>query len=128
MDIISFRDYCLSLPAVEECTPFDETTLVMKVGGKMFAYTDMVEFQWVALKCDPDEAIALREQYLGLVVPAYHSNKTHWNGVDTTGDLPDSFIKEQIRNSYRLVLKGVTPRALRDEICAMVELHNLPNN
>ena len=37
MDILEFRDYCLSLPMTEESTPFDETTLVYKVGGKMYA-------------------------------------------------------------------------------------------
>ena len=41
MDVLAFRDYCLSLPLTEECTPFDETTLVYKVGGKMYAYADM---------------------------------------------------------------------------------------
>lgn len=120
MDIMEFREYCLSLPCVEECTPFDETTLVFKVGGKMFAYTDMVEFQWVALKCDPEEAVRLREEHDGLVVPAYHSNKKHWNGVCTTGELPDEFVREQVYNSYLLVAQGITPRALRDEILAQI--------
>ena len=54
MDILELRRYCLSLPLAEECTPFDETTLVFKIGGKMFCYTDMVEFRWIAVKCDPD--------------------------------------------------------------------------
>ncbi len=120
MDILAFRDFCLSLPRVEECTPFDETTLVFKVGGKMFAYTDMVEFQWVALKCDPEEAIRLREEYHGLVEPAYHGNKKHWNGVDTTGRLTDNFVREQVMNSYLLAARGITPRALRDEIAAEI--------
>ena len=38
MDVLAFRDYCLSLPFTEECTPFDETTLVYKVGGRMYAF------------------------------------------------------------------------------------------
>ena len=45
MDVLTFRDYCLSLPMAEETTPFDETTLVYKVGGKMFACADMAEFE-----------------------------------------------------------------------------------
>ena len=49
MDILELRRYCLSLPLAEECTPFDETTLVFKIGGKMFCYTDMVEFRWSAV-------------------------------------------------------------------------------
>ncbi len=63
MDVLSFRDYCLSLPMTEESTPFDETTLVYKVGGRMYACADMVDFATIAVKCDPDEALLLRERY-----------------------------------------------------------------
>ena len=126
MDILTFRDYCLSLPMTEECTPFDETTLVYKVGGRMYAYADMVDFERIALKCDPDQAVALRERYAD-IQPAWHSNKKHWNDVRTAGDLRDSFIREQIRNSYLLVLRcNVTPKSLREEILAYVEEHGLP--
>lgn len=125
MDILSFRDFCLSLPLCEECTPFDETTLVFKIGGRMFACADMVEFTHVAVKCDPDEALSLRERYPE-VEPAFHFNKKHWNGIRTTGDLPDAFIRRQIRSSYLLALSGVTPRALREEIRAHIEETGLP--
>lgn len=126
MDVLSFRDYCLSLPMTEESTPFDETTLVMKVGGRMYAYADMERFERLAVKCDPDEAIELRERYAE-ITPAWHSSKRHWNDIYTTGDLPDGFIREQIRKSYLLVLRAnVTPRALRDEILAYVSEHGLP--
>ena len=112
MDVLAFRDYCLSLPLTEECTPFDETTLVYKVGGKMYAYADMENFGRVAVKCDPDEAV---------------SSKKHWNDIRTTGDLPDAFIRAQIRNSYLLVLRqNVTPKSLREEILAYVGEHGLP--
>ncbi len=121
MDIVEFRDYCISLPCVEETMPFDETTLVYKVGGKMFCYTDMVNFSWIAVKCDPGEAIELRERYPDLVTPAYYGNKTHWNGLSTCGELPDSFIKEQLINSYRLVVKGISPKSLRQEVMAEIE-------
>ena len=63
MDILEYRDYCLSLPFVEESTPFDETTLVFKVGGRMFTYAGMEDFRRLAVKCDPDEAVGLRERY-----------------------------------------------------------------
>lgn len=86
MDVLSFRDYCLSLPLTEESTPFDETTLVYKIGGKMYACADMNDFGQVAVKCDPDEAVRLRERYEE-IGPAYHFNKTHWNGIRTAGDL-----------------------------------------
>ena len=126
MDVLTFRDYCLSLPAAEESTPFDETTLVYKIGGKMFACADMAAFATVAVKCDPDEAVALRERYPE-IGPAYHFDKRHWNGIRTDGDLPDAFLREQIRDSYMLVLRqSVTPRALREELLACVERLGLP--
>ena len=126
MDILEFRDYCLSLPLTEESTPFDETTLVYKIGGKMFACADMVDFGHFAVKCDPDEALSLRERYPEVDI-AWHFNKRHWNGIRTDVDLPDAFLREQIRNSYLLVLRtNVTPKALREEILAYVEQHGLP--
>lgn len=125
MDVLSFRDYCLSLPFSEESTPFDETTLVYKIGGRMYACADMVDFDSIAVKCDPDEALVLRERYPE-VEAAYHFNKKHWNGIRTTGDLPDGFIRRQIRNSYLLVLEGVAPRARREEIRGYIAKTGLP--
>ena len=114
MDILELRRYCLSLPLAEECTPFDETTLVFKIGGKMFCYTD------------PDRAVLLRARYPELDTPAFHSNTRHWNGIRTDGDLPDAFIREQLRHSYLLVAAGITPKALRQEIREQIEKAGLP--
>lgn len=126
MDVLEFRDYCLSLPLSEECTPFDETTLVYKIGGKMYACADMVDFESIAVKCDPDEALLLRERY-DEISTARHFSKCHWNGIRTTGDLPDAFIRAQIRNSYLLVLqRNVTPRSLREEILAYIGQQGVP--
>ncbi len=126
MDVVAFREYCLAFPECEECTPFDETTLVYKVGGKMFACADMVDFSLIAVKCDPDEAAALRERYAEVTV-APHFNKRHWNGIRTDADLPDRFLREQIRNSYLLVVRqNVTPKALREQLLARVAEQGLP--
>ena len=126
MDILEYRDYCLSLPLSEECTPFDETTLVYKIGGRMFTYAGMEDFRCFAVKCDPDEAILLRERYEG-VCPAWHSSKRHWNDIYVDRDLSEVFLRKQLRDSYLLVLRqNVTPRALRDELLEYVERHGLP--
>lgn len=114
MDILEYREYCLSLPAAEECTPFDEDTLVFKVMGKMFSYAGMAGFRWFAVKCDPDLAVELRERYPE-VIPGIHSSKVHWNSIRTDGDLTGTFMKEQIRNSYDLVASKL-PRKLREEL------------
>lgn len=120
MDIYDIREYVLSLPFTEETTPFDETTLVYKVGGKMFAVTDMDHIWGVVVKCDPETAIALRDEHPE-ITGAWHFNKRHWNDIKLDGDLPRDFILEQIRNSYMLVIKhNVTPKALREEILASV--------
>ena len=116
MSIEDIRNFCLSLPYVEETMPFDDTTIVYKVGGKWFAVTDLEENNKVVVKCDPDLAIELRDRHEE-VTAAWHFNKRHWNAISLCGDLAESFIFEQIYNSYMLVIKkNVTPRALRIEI------------
>ena len=99
MDIESFREYALSLPETEEATPFDETTIVFKVRGRIFAFTDMDAFEYINMKCEPDLAIELRERY-ECVEPGFHMNKKHWNTIRLTGDVPDSKIFEWLRHSY----------------------------
>ncbi len=116
MDIIEFREYVLSLPCVEEASPFGDDVLIYKVGGKMFACVMLELFNRIAVKCDPDIAIELRDRYEG-VTPAWHFNKKHWNDIYVDRGLTDAFIKEQIYNSYRLVIeKNVTPKALKEEL------------
>jgi predicted DNA-binding protein (MmcQ/YjbR family) len=116
MDVLEYRDFCLSMPAATECTPFDEDTLVFKVAGKMFSYAGMKGFRRFCVKCDPELAIELREQHPE-VTRGIHSNSAHWNTVATDGDLPGEFLRQQIRNSYRLVVAKL-PRAAREELNA----------
>lgn len=115
MNVEDFREYCLSLPGAVETTPFDDVTPVYKVGGKMFALASINNAEnWIALKCDPEYAIELRDRYPE-ITPAYHFNKRHWNGIDLGGDLPDKFIRELTKNSYDLVVAGL-PRRVREEL------------
>ena len=104
MDIVDFREYCLSLEGAEESLPFDEDTLVFKVDGKMFALASMTGFDTFLVKCDPDRAIELRDRYPE-ITPGFHMYKKHWNGVSVKGMLSDEFLREQIAESYRLVRK-----------------------
>jgi predicted DNA-binding protein (MmcQ/YjbR family) len=85
MDIEQLREFCLSKPEVEECFPFGPTTLVFKVNGKIFLLASL-ESQplQINVKCDPEEAIELREQYPA-VIPGYHMNKKWWNTVIIDG-------------------------------------------
>lgn len=102
MTLAFLRDYCLSLPGVTEDTPFDPTTICFRVGGKIFAITDLEHFEYVNLKCDPERAVELRERYPG-ITPGYHMNKKLWNSVSVQGTVPDALILELTELSYRLV-------------------------
>ena len=50
MDVQTFREYCLSKPGATEHLPFDDRTLVFKVGGKMFALCDIENFEGANLE------------------------------------------------------------------------------
>jgi predicted DNA-binding protein (MmcQ/YjbR family) len=107
MNIEEFREYCLSMPATEECFPFDENTLVFKVAGKMFALTDIVDAFSINIKCDPEKALELREHY-DCVQPGYHMNKKHWNTIIIDGTVSDALLKEWIDHSYDLIVRSLS--------------------
>jgi predicted DNA-binding protein (MmcQ/YjbR family) len=109
-----YREYCTNKPGVTEGFPFDDKVLVFKVMGKMFALCDVDLFESVNLKCDPDKAIELREQFEG-VNPGYHMSKKHWNTIEMDGSIPDNLFREWIDDSYNLVVAKL-PRKLRDQL------------
>jgi predicted DNA-binding protein (MmcQ/YjbR family) len=115
MNIEELREYCLSLKGSTECFPFDDVSLVMKVQGRMFALIplDVTETS-ITLKCDPERAIALREEYEA-VTPAYHFNKKHWNTVRIDPSISQSLLCKWINLSYELVVAGL-PRKLKEEL------------
>ncbi|MEM6318530.1 MAG: MmcQ/YjbR family DNA-binding protein [Bacteroidota bacterium] len=105
MDIETFRNYCLSKKGVEETFPFDEETLVFKVMGKMFALTSFRREDFrVNLKCDPERAVELREEY-SQITAGYHMSKKHWNTVEMEAGLSDEFLLELVNHSYDLVVQ-----------------------
>ncbi|WP_194976920.1 MmcQ/YjbR family DNA-binding protein [Aquiflexum lacus] len=106
MNITFFREYCLSKPGTSEDTPFDENTLCFKVGDKIFAIIDIELFESVNLKCDPERAVELREEFAG-IVPGYHMNKKHWNTVSFDGSVPDKIVLELVDHSYDLIFKSL---------------------
>ena len=115
MNIEEIREYCLVKPAVTEGFPFNDTALVFKVAGKMFALLDLAEeSRGLSLKCDPELAIALREQHPE-VTPAWHFNKVHWNGVAIDGGITDHHLKEWIDLSYTIVVASL-PKSQREAL------------
>jgi predicted DNA-binding protein (MmcQ/YjbR family) len=117
LNIESFRSYCLSKKGVTEDFPFDVNTLVYKVMGKMFALTDLEQFESINLKCDPERAIQLREEFPA-VLPGYHMNKKHWNTVLMDGSIPDRTIRSWIDDSYDLVAASLS-KSLRQELTGL---------
>jgi predicted DNA-binding protein (MmcQ/YjbR family) len=109
MILEKFYEYCLRKPFVTEGFPFDESTLVLKVGSKMFALTDVDRFESVNLKCDPERSVELRESYFG-IQPGYHMNKKHWNTVSVNSDVSIVLMKELIDLSYNLVFQSLTKK------------------
>ncbi|MCP4135747.1 MAG: MmcQ/YjbR family DNA-binding protein [bacterium] len=105
MDLEAFKDYCLKKKGTWVDFPFDEKTLVMKVGSKMFALTDINSTPlWVNLKCDPFLALDLRDKYEA-ITPGYHMSKQHWNTVKIDGSIPQDEVNALIDHSYDLVYK-----------------------
>jgi predicted DNA-binding protein (MmcQ/YjbR family) len=103
MDLEQLREYTLSKPDAEETQPFGPDNLVYKVNGKMFLLTsfDSIPLQF-NVKCDPELALELREQYAA-VIPGYHMNKKHWNTVIVDGSISLKKLHEMIDHSYELV-------------------------
>lgn len=106
MNIEELREYVLQKPSVTEGFPFGEDTLVFKVQEKIFLLTGLesnpLQFN---VKCNPDKAVELREEYPESVLPGYHMNKKHWNTVVVDGVLSRKQLQEMIDHSYALVAK-----------------------
>jgi predicted DNA-binding protein (MmcQ/YjbR family) len=112
MNPAELRDHCLSFTGAEETFPFGPETSVFKVGGKMFALSQLGAGSLrVSVKCEPGLAEALRGVHAA-VLPGYHLNKRHWNTVVIDGSLPDEAIRDMIEDSFDLVVSKL-PRARR---------------
>jgi predicted DNA-binding protein (MmcQ/YjbR family) len=104
MNIEILREYVIKKADVEEGFPFGEDTLVFKVNGKIFLLAGLdnnpLQFN---VKCNPDKAIELREEFPDAVLPGYHMNKKHWNTIVINGILSSVQIKAMVNDSYNLV-------------------------
>ena len=122
MNVESLREYCLSLPLATEDFPFDESTLVFRVVGKIFAMLDLERPDVVSLKCNPDYALQLREEHPE-ISGAWHMNKKYWNQVNLSGHLEDELVQGLVRHSYAEVVKKLTrkERAEHEEITTVRE-------
>ena len=109
MNIEEYRTHCIAKKGVTASFPFDSSTLVFKVMNKIFALTNVESFSFINLKCNPEKAIELREEFTG-VSGAYHMNKRHWNSVSNSADVPDKLILQWIDDSYNLIVSSLTKK------------------
>jgi predicted DNA-binding protein (MmcQ/YjbR family) len=118
MNLETYYEYCLSKKGVSEHFPFDDNTLVFKVGGKMFALSSLLQWEngqpSVNLKCDPERAQELRAEYDD-IKPGFHMSKTHWNTVVLNASVSDSLVKKLIDHSYELIFESLSKK-LQSEI------------
>ena len=115
MNIETFRDFCLTLPHATEDMPFGENFLVFRMANRIFALINLNRVPMsVSLKCEPERAIELREQYPDKIVAGYHLNKKHWNTL-LLESLPEVLIKEMVQHSYNQVLAKV-PKKEREAL------------
>jgi predicted DNA-binding protein (MmcQ/YjbR family) len=113
---IPVQTYLKSKPETLVNFPFNDVSEVYKVKHKMFAILseskaevkaeDGSEPYWLNLKCDPDEAIILRDIFPS-IIPGYHMNKKHWNTIILDGSVPQGEIERMIDNSYMLVVSNM---------------------
>ncbi|WSV01355.1 MmcQ/YjbR family DNA-binding protein [Streptomyces sp. NBC_01023] len=103
-------DCALELPGALDDEAFGPGATVFKVEGKVFAIlqdaTDDQPAQ-VTLKCDPNLALHLRDQYPA-VGPGYHVNKRHWNTVVLDSTVPSPAVREMVEHSWDRVVSGMT--------------------
>lgn len=114
MNIETLQDYCLSKKGTTADFPFDKHTLVFKVMGKMFALIGLEKWEngdrFINLKCDPDYALELRDEFPDDITGAYHMSKTHWNSLYLTGTVPQKRVLHLINHSYELVVSKMTKK------------------
>ena len=113
MDLIEFRDFCLSLGEVTEKTPFGkfarryESILVFYVAGHMFCFVDMDNFSFADVRLTPDIIAELRDNYTAVSNPVNQSTK-YWIRLNFDGDIPNNVIFKLVREAYNIVKSKYT--------------------
>ena len=127
MNIEEYRDYCLSVKGATEFMPFGENVLVFKVMDKMFTFATLQPKNgrfWADMKCAPDKAEELIEQYRDIFWGPF-SDKKHWITVYLEGDVPDKLIKELINHSVEEVIKKLSKKK-QEEYYRICERYRMP--
>jgi predicted DNA-binding protein (MmcQ/YjbR family) len=133
MDHVQAHQYLISKPEATVSQPFGEGVDVYKVKNKMFATLALGDnmggsdaSHWrMNLKCDPDEAQALRDIFPS-VLPGYHMNKRLWNTVLLDGSIPQGEIERMMDNSYLLVVSKMTKKDQQSILAHLLLIKGIP--
>lgn len=110
-----FRDYCLNKTGVTEDMPFDDSVLVFRIGGKIFALTNLHSDEFsVNLKAEPALVQEWRESFPEIVMPGYHMNKKHWNTVYPNRGLENRIFFQMVNTSHDCVFAGLSKKVQRE--------------
>jgi len=97
-------EYGLTKPGARQEFPFDEATLVLKVGadsGRMFLLAGLDGAPpRVSLRCWPEEIGAWREKYPDSVGQARYMRDKPWNSVVVDGSVAAADLREMVDISY----------------------------
>ncbi len=112
----AIRTYCLSKRKVTEDSPDGWNATCMRIYNKIFAIVnhEKGEKAAITLKCDPNVALRIREEYPDSIIPGYHMNKKHWNTVYINKGLGQEEINKMIDWSYDLVLQSLSKKVQKE--------------
>lgn len=106
----SVYQHATKLNGAVEDFPFGPEAQVFKVCGKMFMLLAVEDKPArVTLKCEPEEAVQLCDQYSS-VSPGYYMNKKHWITIVLDGELSTSLLISLLDDSYNLIVKKLTKK------------------
>ena len=105
--MIATRAYCLSKRKATEDSPDGWNATCMRLNNKIFAILNHEEGEkaTITLKCDPELALRLREEYPETIIPGYHMNTVYIHK-----DVEQVQINKMIDWSYDLVLQSFSKR------------------
>lgn len=109
MDIEAIRQFCLSLPHVDEKVQWGND-LLFRIGEKMFAVVALEPSHGAVLsfKCTPERFNELVE--LDGIFPAPYVARYHWVALERFDALREKELKELLENAYQLILNKLPPK------------------
>lgn len=108
MDLLEYREFCLSLGGVEEKLPFGkfarryESTLVFYFCGHLFALCDIDDFTYVGLRSTEEEMLDLFQTRASVEKPHNPAMKL-WITIRFGGDIPDNEVYGLTRRAYEII-------------------------